>query len=57
MFKLGKRQGEGTMTYASGDVQTGAWQDGVLQQAAVPAPDATNTGETVTDETTPAATE
>ena len=30
MFKAGKRQGEGTMRYATGQEATGEWQDGAL---------------------------
>ena len=30
MFKAGRREGQGTLTYASGEVATGVWQNGVL---------------------------
>ena len=32
LFKAGKRQGEGTMKYASGQEATGNWENGALQQ-------------------------
>jgi len=41
MFAEGKRQGEGTMRYASGEEETGNWKNGVLTSGeAGPAPDA-----------------
>ena len=37
-FTAGKRQGQGTMRYATGEVATGTWTDGALKEAApVPA--------------------
>jgi hypothetical protein len=33
MFRAGKRQGEGTMRYASGQEASGTWEDGALSGA------------------------
>ena len=33
-FVTGKRQGEGTIRYASGEVSSGTWENGALVQAA-----------------------
>jgi hypothetical protein len=30
MFRAGKRQGEGTMRYSSGQEASGTWEDGAL---------------------------
>ena len=30
MFKAGRREGQGKLTYASGEVAEGGWQNGIL---------------------------
>jgi MORN repeat len=30
LFKAGKREGQGKLTYASGEVAEGVWQNGIL---------------------------
>jgi hypothetical protein len=38
MFVNGKRQGEGTIRFASGETATGTWTDGALDGAGAAAP-------------------
>ena len=43
----GKRQGQGTMRYATGEEATGEWQDGALAEAS----NQTQSGDDTTEET------
>ena len=38
-FRNGRRQGVGTMRYASGETETGQWQDGALTDGTAAAPE------------------
>ena len=48
LFAAGMRQGQGTMTYATGEVVSGIWQDGLLATAG-------NTAAATSEATPPAA--